>query len=111
MHRHTRHIRLAEVGESGQARLAAGEVHVRSRGLAGAIAARYLEGAGVAALCVADTYLEGAGVAALCVADTESARVAPGVGGIADPAARAVAEGAHEALVAMRVLLGMESPS
>jgi hypothetical protein len=88
--RYTRQVRLAEVGEEGQARLAQALVRVSLGGLAGAVEARYLHGAGVV-----------------------HARVSPG--GVAlevpawlsalHPAARDVATGAHEALSVMRAVL------
>jgi cysteine synthase B len=45
--RHTRQVRLAEVGDAGQARIGATTAHVEADGLAGAVEARYLAGAGV----------------------------------------------------------------
>lgn len=48
MNRHTRQIRLAEVGESGQARIAAARPALHTRGYAAEIERRYLLAAGVA---------------------------------------------------------------
>lgn len=51
-YRHTRQVRLAEVGEEGQVRLARATVTVRGLAASGAIEARYLAGAGIGALRV-----------------------------------------------------------
>ena len=53
-YRHTRQVRLVEVGEEGQARLARATVDVRGGGPAGEIEARYLAGAGVGTIRVVD---------------------------------------------------------
>jgi hypothetical protein len=50
--RHGRQMRLAEVGEVGQKRLAAAQITVAADGLAGEVAVRYLAGAGVGRLSV-----------------------------------------------------------
>jgi hypothetical protein len=52
--RHSRQIRLAEVGDAGQRRLEEGTCTVRGGGLAAQIEARYLVGAGVGRLVVSD---------------------------------------------------------
>ena len=54
MDRHTRQMRLAEVGPEGQARIARAVVDVPGTGLAAEVAARYLAGAGVACVRVQD---------------------------------------------------------
>src|SRR5258708_5872708 len=56
--RHTRQVRLAEVGEAGQARVRVSALAVRGSGVAGAIEARYLAGAGVGSLRVRDAAQE-----------------------------------------------------
>jgi hypothetical protein len=106
--RHTRQVRLAEVGERGQARIANGGVlRIASRGLAGVVAAKYAAGAGVRALRVTS---EPAAAAARAVDARVEVEVVPGhpespgpawLDGM-DPAARAVAAGAYEALLAIR---------
>jgi hypothetical protein len=97
--RHGRQIRLPEIGEAGQERLGAAEVTLRST----AEAAREVEAA----------YLRAAGIR---VARNEPGSVAqnePGSVslGVRDPAARDVAEGALNALVAMRRVLGVGGAS
>ncbi len=115
MDRHDRQSRLADVGASGQARIAAATVEVRADGLAGEVAARYLAGSGVGCLRVRD-----GGLAAAAAATDPSVRVevsevpapaAPGSAstdessGFRDPSARDVARGAREALRTLRGLL------
>ncbi|MGO8992918.1 MAG: hypothetical protein ACLQVI_06295 [Polyangiaceae bacterium] len=90
--RFTRQVRLAEVGEEGQARLTCVAVRVAHDGLAGDVEARYLVGAG--------------------------ARVAVPLGGTVEPlpswlaslspVAREVASGAYAALSAVRATLSGE---
>jgi hypothetical protein len=53
-YRHTRQVRLVEVGEEGQARLGRATVAVRGGGAAGVLEARYLAGAGLGTIRVAD---------------------------------------------------------
>jgi hypothetical protein len=53
-YRHTRQVRLVEIGEAGQARLAHAAVSVRGAGAAGVLEARYLAGAGVGTVRVHD---------------------------------------------------------
>jgi hypothetical protein len=52
--RHSRQVRLAEVGVEGQGRIGASVQVVRGRGLAAMVEARYLAGAGVKAIEVED---------------------------------------------------------
>jgi hypothetical protein len=88
--RFTRQIRLPEIGEAGQARLAAAKVALSARDAdAQAIELGYLAAAGV-------TVIEG----------ERSLDVDVGALGLTDPAARAVAEGALRALVTMKDILG-----
>jgi hypothetical protein len=54
MHRHARQSRLPEIGPAGQARLARAQIDVPLTGFAGDVAVRYLAGAGVGRLRVAD---------------------------------------------------------
>ena len=85
--RYTRQVRLAEIGERGQARLEAAEVCVGDD----AIARIYLRAAGVRV-----------------ASRGEPIAVEPGALdalGLRHPAARAVGEGALRALVAMRRIL------
>jgi hypothetical protein len=94
--RFTRQVRLAEVGEAGQAKLSRAAVRVPASGLAAAVEARYLTGAGVAV--VGD--------------ETAVAEPAPAWLGSLAPSAREVALGAHAALVTVRALLsGSDPPS
>ncbi|MDB4942109.1 MAG: hypothetical protein JWP97_1643 [Labilithrix sp.] len=95
--RHGRQVRLAEVGEAGQARLEAAEV--------------VLGGAPSLARDVSAAYLSGAGVTVL-VRDGEPGEdpallAALASLGITDPSAREVALGALRAVVVMRELLGV----
>jgi hypothetical protein len=112
VNRHARQIRLREVGEEGQARIARARPRVLATGLAGAVEARYLAGAGVEAVVVAD---EGAARAARAVDARVRVTVeAPAEGGagapaaaplpfeVQDGAAREVAAGAWRALSAIR---------
>jgi hypothetical protein len=111
--RHSRQARLAEVGDAGQARLAAGHALVVAPGLTGIVQARYLAGAGVGALSV--LHEEAARAAAEVDA---SVRIVTGVKprvahgpvpdfGIHDPAARDVATGAWLALSTIRSFLAL----
>ena len=52
--RHSRQARLAEIGEEGQARIAATTAVIEADGLAGAVEARYLAGAGVGKIATSD---------------------------------------------------------
>lgn len=87
--RYTRQIRLPEIGEAGQARLAESAVAPSAEGYARVIETTYLTLAGVGRIA------EGRGDAH---ADVEALQ-------IRDPAARDVAEGALLALVALRKAL------
>ncbi|HEX3769709.1 MAG TPA: hypothetical protein VHV30_02535 [Polyangiaceae bacterium] len=113
MSRHGRQTRLAEVGVEGQARIAGATLTVASRGLAAEVATRYLAGAGVGCLRVDDARLE---EIAAAVDPSVSVEMADGVlpaapasdlAGLVDPGARAVAEGAREALRSLRAVLGV----
>ncbi len=104
--RYTRQARLEEVGEDGQARLACAEACIAGGGLAGAVAARYAAGAGFGALRISSEPAARAARAVdarvRTVTDPGMAQeVAPAWLDGLDPAARAVAAGAHEALVAI----------
>jgi hypothetical protein len=88
--RYTRQVRLPEIGEAGQARLAAASVALSAKDEdAMALELAYLHAAGV-------TVVEGERDLAVDV----------GALGLKDPAARAVGEGALRALVAMKEVLG-----
>jgi hypothetical protein len=107
--RHSRQTRLVGVGEDGQARLGAADVVVTEPGLAGWVMARYLAGAGVGALTVADADHE---AAARAVDDAVVVRRGnpsePGPDDDLDdldPAAREVARGARAAVRAMKAIL------
>lgn len=108
--RHTRQIRLAEVGVAGQERLSASEGRVSTTGASALVEARYLAGAGLATIRTSD---ERAARAARAVDPAVRAVVDAGDGGpevelpfeVADPSARAVALGAHAALELVRSVL------
>jgi hypothetical protein len=116
--RYTRQVRLAEVGEAGQARLRESELAVRGGGVAGAIEARYLAGAGVGSLRVRDALQE---EAARAVDGDVRVRVDDRAGALEerspldalrmDPAAYDVAIGAWRALDALREVLGVKPMS
>jgi hypothetical protein len=104
--RHGRQIRLREVGEDGQARIARARPRVLAVGLAGEVEARYLAGAGVAAFVVAD---DRAARAARAVDARATVTVEPAFAPpsplpfeVEDASARAVAEGAWRALLVLR---------
>jgi hypothetical protein len=106
--RHSRQVRLPEIGEEGQARIAATTAVIVSGGLAGAVEARYLAGAGVARIATLDQAISDA---ALHVDPTleivPEARVRLGTGEppdfeIKNDAAREVALGAWRALAHLR---------
>jgi len=107
--RHSRQTRLVGVGEDGQARLAAAHVVVTERGLAGWVMARYLAGAGVGALTVADADHEAAARAiddAVVVRRGNPSEPLPdGDLEDLDPAARDVARGARAAVRAIKAIL------
>ena len=116
MHRHVRQSRLPEIGAAGQARLAQAGIDVPLTGFAADVAVRYLAGAGVGRLRVADASLAEAGRA---VDPAVAVEVDPGVerpghsAADADPllrhaAARDLARGAAWALGALRAALAGE---
>jgi hypothetical protein len=109
--RHTRQVRLREIGAAGQARLAAAEIHVPGGDLAAEIEARYLAGAGIP-IVVEDEAIAAAAREVdptLRVDHRPSAAPRPGRSPVPfeprDPAARQLARGAHAALVAIRTIL------
>jgi hypothetical protein len=85
MRRYTRQVRLAEVGEEGQERLADATIELRTREGAAAIERRYLEAAG------AGRVVQGKGEHTLPF-------------DVRDEAAREVALGAHAALASLRAV-------
>jgi hypothetical protein len=114
MDRHSRQIRLAEVGPAGQARIAQAVVDVRLDGPAADVAARYLAGAGVARVRVRDARLaHGASALAPGVqVDVDPSLPVDGDAGavdLRDAACRDLARGARFALRALRTAL--EGPS
>ena len=108
--RHGRQSRLEGVGAAGQSAIDAATVHVRERGLAGEVEARYLAGAGVRRLVVR----EDAHAAAARAVDAEvsvereegawAPAPAPDLDAL-DPACAAVARGAASALDVLRALV------
>jgi hypothetical protein len=98
--RYGRQIRLPEIGEAGQARLAASAVVLRASGPAQEVEATYLKAAG--AKVVEST-------AATPEPPTEAKAHAAALAGLGvrDSEARIVAEGALRALEAMRAVLGV----
>ena len=111
--RHVRQNLLAEIGEGGQARLASGSATVDGAGAAGDVEVRYLAGAGVGRIVVADQPTADAAraidPAARVEVDSHLRSVrgdAPhATFGVRDPAARDVALGAWRALDTLRCLL------
>jgi hypothetical protein len=109
--RHTRQVRLAEVGADGQGRIARAAVDVRGRGVAAQVTARYLAGAGVSRLRVADQAIA---AAALGIDASVQVEVDPSLAvgradepaELSDPTARALGAGALAALQAIREALG-----
>ena len=89
--RYTRQVRLAEVGEEGQRRLAEATVRPRCCGVAGEIEARYLVAAGVGALGDADLAVAGG-----------AGEGTPQPFAELDPGAREFALGAAAALASLR---------
>ena len=106
--RHSRQIRLSEVGEEGQARIAATTAVVDGEGLVGAVETRYLAGAGVGRIATTSAFIADAARAAdASIQIMNEARVKLGHGsppafGIQDPAAQDVALGAWRALAHLR---------
>lgn len=109
--RHTRQVRLAEVGADGQGRIARAVVAVHGRGLAAQVAARYLAGAGVARLRVGEDAVAAAARAidASVAVDVDASLAVDRVDApaeLVDPTARALGAGALAALRAIREALG-----
>ncbi len=103
--RHGWQIRLPEVGEAGQARLADSEVVLGGAGDAREVEAAYLRGAGVK---VREAHGSASAKAkAKARPDEKTVAEAVKVLGLRDPASRDVADGAMRALVAMRAILGV----
>jgi hypothetical protein len=106
--RHTRQVRLAEVGDAGQARIGATTAHVEAEGLAGAVEARYLAGAGVVKIATTSDAIgdaaraEDARVEIVPAPRVHLGRGEPPPFAFRDPAARDVAMGAWRALVHVR---------
>jgi hypothetical protein len=106
--RHSRQVRLAEVGEEGQARLEATTAFVAADGLAGAVEVRYLAGAGVRKISTGDEAIAEAARAVDPTVQILEKKAAPlGYGappplGIRDPVALDVALGAWRALAHVR---------
>ncbi len=121
MDRHTRQRRLLEVGSAGQQRIARARVDVPLAGLAAEVAARYLAGAGVGVLRVADreaaegarqvdpaVILEDGTSGEACTADLDGRAESSVDDRFESPSARALAEGARLALRALREALAAE---
>ena len=114
--RHSRQTKLIEIGDAGQAKIAAATVEVRGSGPAAAVEARYLAGAGVGKLRVeSDAMAEAARALDRAVVVVVDASLTTMTGaddasvaafGLRDASARAVASGAHRALVHLRRALG-----
>src|SRR5271168_2888957 len=103
MNRHSRQVRLAEVGPRGQSRLAAASVDIGVEGLSGEVAARYLAGAGVGRLRLRSAALASAALAVDSTVRTEvdpdlALDVQEGAFDLRDPVARDLARGARAAL-------------
>jgi hypothetical protein len=113
MDRHHRQSKLAQVGDSGQARIGRAQVDLGLEGFAGEVAARYLAGAGVGCVRVRD---ERTASAARAVDPSVRVEVAPSIPAaqgeaidLHDPVACDLARGARAALRALRATL--EGPS
>jgi hypothetical protein len=112
--RHGRQIRLAEIGEAGQARLASRAVAPSGAGLAREIEETYLARAGVRVR--AGAARGGAGEGSDATDDpgqapaAAPARVDPSILGLRHGGAREVGEGALRALAAIRALLEVAGP-
>jgi hypothetical protein len=108
--RHSRQVRLAEVGEEGQARLEATTALVESAGLAGVVEGRYLAGAGVPKIASGDEAVADAARAVDATVEIvapQSVSVVLPLGdpppfGVRDPAALEVLLGAWRALAHVR---------
>jgi hypothetical protein len=113
MVRHSRQVRLAEVGQEGQTWVARATVELYLDGVAGEIAARYLAGAGVGKLRVREGR---AAEAAVRVDPSVVVEVIPGLGAgedrgedfeLREPAARELARAATASLALLREVLGI----
>lgn len=106
--RHSRQVRLAEVGDAGQARIEATTGFVDGSGLTAIVEARYLAGAGVAKIATGeDAVAEAARSVDARVEIVEGKSPSLGLGeppalGVRDPAALEVAMGAWRALAHIR---------
>ncbi|MCL2778575.1 MAG: hypothetical protein FWD73_11270 [Polyangiaceae bacterium] len=98
--RYVRQVRVAEIGEAGQARLAASLVVLQGQGFAREIEEMYLRLAGVPIAPLAAPSAGADAANELLPVDASSL-------GIENAAARDVAAGAWRALVAMRQILGI----
>ena len=117
MSRHARQIRLAEVGKTGQARIAAAAVSVPLSSAEARVAVRYLAGAGVGLLRVSSALLVDEAravdpsvrcqVAATC---GEGLHTSNDLFADLDPAAGDVARGAAFALAEIRRALDLSNP-
>jgi hypothetical protein len=109
--RHTRQARLAEVGADGQGCIARAVVDVSGCGLAAEVTARYLAGAGVSRLRVADDAIAAAARSIDASVQVEvdvslAAGRAHQPAELRDPTARALGAGALAALRAIQEALG-----
>ena len=116
MQRHTRQIRLTDVGARGQERIARAEVAIPGSGLSAEVAARYLAGAGIGALTVEDERIAAAARAVdaavvVRIAPTANPDEIPAPAQLEDPAARELAAGSLFALAALREALAGHAPS
>jgi molybdopterin/thiamine biosynthesis adenylyltransferase len=105
--RHGRQIRLPEIGEAGQERLAASQVVLCSVGDAREIEAAYLARAGVRVVDDANAEVKANAKAEADGAAKLRAEALASLG-IKDSVARETASGALRALLAMRKILGIE---
>jgi hypothetical protein len=109
MDRHSRQMRLADVGPEGQACFSRAVVDVPGSGLAAQVAARYLAGAGVGCVRVE---LPAVGAAARAVDASVRVEILPvfpssclSPEALQDPTTRALATGALLALEALKAAL------
>jgi hypothetical protein len=109
MDRHGRQTRLAEVGAAGQMRISSACVAVRLEGVAGAVAVRYLAGAGAGDLRVPSLELaaQARAVDPAIQVEVDAALRPSGAPpaspfSLRHPSADALALGAYTALVALR---------
>ncbi|HXN32675.1 MAG TPA: hypothetical protein VN894_12470 [Polyangiaceae bacterium] len=116
MDRYVRQTKLAEVGVSGQTRIARSLVDVCLDGAAADVAARYLGGAGVAGVRVRDAAIA---CGARAIAPALRVDVDPTLAidfegetfDLRDPACRDLARGACAALRALRAALALDAPA